>query len=66
MEGRNGMSELIAKALVLIALTCVPIGITVGFLTDDKYRNPFVFILILFFTYIGGTIWVKSRKEKQK
>lgn len=60
------MSELIAKALVLIALTCVPIGITVGFLTDDKYQNPFVLILILFFTYIGATIWVKSRKEKQK
>jgi len=60
------MSELIAKALVLIALTCVPIGITVGFLTDDRYQNPFVLILILFFVYIGATIWVKSRKEKQK
>ena len=60
------MSELIAKALVLIALTCVPIGITVGFLTDDRYKNPLVFILILFFTYIGATIWVRSVKEKQK
>ena len=53
------MSELIARALVLIALTCVPIGITVGFLTDDRYRNPFVFILILFFIYVGSTIWVR-------
>ena len=60
------MSELIAKALVLIALTCVPIGITVGFLTDDRYKNPLVFILILFFTYIGATIWVKAKKEKKK
>ena len=60
------MSELIAKALVLIALTCVPIGITVGFLTDDKYQNPFVLILILFFTGIGATIWVRSIKENQK
>ena len=60
------MIDLMAKALVLIALTCIPIGITVGFLTDDKYRNPFVFILILFFTYIGATIWIKSRKEKKK
>ena len=60
------MGEFIARAIVLIALTCVPIGITVGFLTDDKYQNPFVLILILFFTYIGVTIWVKSRKEKQK
>jgi ribose/xylose/arabinose/galactoside ABC-type transport system permease subunit len=60
------MIELMAKALVLIALTCVPIGITVGFLTDDKYQNPFVLILILFFTYIGVTIWVRARKEKQK
>ena len=59
------MIDLMAKALVLIALTCIPIGITVGFLTDDKYRNPFVFILILFFTYIGVTIWVKARKEKK-
>jgi len=58
------MSELIAKALVLIALTCVPIGITVGFLTDDRYKNPLVFILILFFTYIGVTIWVKSKRKK--
>ena len=58
------MSELIAKALVLIALTCVPIGITVGFLTDSKYQNPLVFILILFFTYIGATIWVKSKRKK--
>ena len=60
------MIDLMAKALVLIALTCIPIGITVGFLTDDKYRNPFVFILILFFTYIGVTIWVKERKEKKE
>ena len=60
------MIDLMAKALVLIALTCIPIGITVGFLTDDKYRNPFVFILILFFTYVGVTIWVKAKKEKQK
>ena len=60
------MIDLMAKALVLIALTCIPIGITVGFLTDDKYRNPFVFILILFFTYIGVTIWVKAKKEKKE
>ena len=60
------MGEFIARAIVLIALTCVPIGITVGFLTDDKYQNPLVLILILFFTYIGVTIWVKSKKEKQK
>ena len=60
------MGEFIARAIVLIALTCVPIGITVGFLTDDKYQNPFVLILILFFTYIGVTIWVRARKEKQK
>ena len=60
------MGEFIARAIVLIALTCVPIGITVGFLTDGKYQNPLVFILILFFTYIGATIWVRIKKEKQK
>ena len=60
------MGEFIARAIVLIALTCVPVGITVGFLTDSKYQNPFVLILILFFTYVGVTIWVRSRKEKQK
>ena len=60
------MGEFIARAIVLIALTCVPIGITVGFLTDSKYQNPFVLILILFFTYVGATIWVRSKKEKQK
>ena len=60
------MGEFIARSIVLIALTCIPIGITVGFLTDDKYRNPFVFILILFFTYIGATIWIKAKKEKKK
>ena len=60
------MGEFIARAIVLIALTCVPIGITVGFLTDDKYQNPFVLILILFFTYIGVTIWVRARKTKQR
>ncbi len=60
------MGEFIARAIVLIALTCVPIGITVGFLTDSKYQNPFVLILILFFTCIGATIWVKAKKEKQK
>ena len=58
------MGEFIARAIVLIALTCGPIGITVGFLTDDKYQNPFVLILILFFSCIGVTIWVRSRKEK--
>jgi ribose/xylose/arabinose/galactoside ABC-type transport system permease subunit len=60
------MGEFIARAIILIALTCVPVGITVGFLTDSKYQNPFVLILILFFTYIGATIWIKSIKEKQK
>jgi ribose/xylose/arabinose/galactoside ABC-type transport system permease subunit len=58
------MGEFIARIIVLIALTCVPIGITVGYLTDSKYQNPFVLILILFFTYIGVTIWIKSKKEK--
>jgi hypothetical protein len=60
------MIDLIGKTLSLMALTCIPIGITVGFLTDDKYKNPFVFILILFFVYIGVTIWVRARKTKQK
>ena len=60
------MGEFIARAIVLIALTCVPVGITVGFLTDDKYQNPFVLILILFFTYIGVTIWVRTKKEKEQ
>jgi F0F1-type ATP synthase assembly protein I len=60
------MGEFIARSIVLIALTCVPIGITVGFLTDDKYQNPFVLILILFFTCIGATIWVRSIKEKKE
>ena len=60
------MIDLMAKALVLIALTCIPIGITVGFLTDSKYQNPFVLILILFFTCIGVTIWVRSIKEKKE
>jgi ribose/xylose/arabinose/galactoside ABC-type transport system permease subunit len=60
------MGEFIARAIVLIALTCVPIGITVGFLTDSKYQNPFVLILILFFTYIGVTIWVRTKKEKEQ
>ena len=60
------MGEFIARAIVLIALTCVPIGITVGFLTDSKYQNPFVLILILFFTFIGATIWINSIKEKKK
>ena len=58
------MGEFIARAIVLIALTCVPIGITVGFLTDSKYQNPLVFILILFFTYVGATIWVRSKRKK--
>ena len=60
------MSELIAKALVLIALTCVPIGITVGFLTDDRYRNPFCIYFNIIFTYVGATIWVKIKKRKTK
>ena len=60
------MGEFIARAIVLIVLTCVPIGITVGFLTDSKYQNPFVLILILFFTYIGVTIWVRTKKEKEQ
>ena len=60
------ISEILGKTLVLIALTCVPIGITVGFLTDDRYKNPFVFILILFFAYIGIKIWKDLRKTKQK
>ena len=60
------MIDLIARVTVFLALTCVPIGITVGFLTDSKYQNPFVLILILFFTYIGVTIWVRTKKEKEQ
>jgi|TARA_R100001594_G_scaffold53578_2_gene87164 F0F1-type ATP synthase assembly protein I len=56
--------EIIARLMVLFALTCLPIGITIGFLTDDKYNNPIVFIVLLIFAYVGAMIWVKSRRKK--
>jgi len=56
--------DVMGRFIVGIALTCIPLGITIGFLTDDKYKNPFVFVTILFFVYVGATIWVKSKKKK--
>ena len=56
----------IGKLITILTFTCIPILLMIGFLTNDEYRNPFVFIILLFFTGIGATIWVKSRKEKQK
>ncbi len=56
--------DVMGRLIVGIALTCIPLGITIGFLTDDKYKNPFVFVTILFFVYVGATIWVKSKKKK--
>ena len=56
--------EIIARLMVLFALTCLTIGITIGFLTDDKYNNPIVFIVLLIFAYVGAMIWVKSRRKK--
>jgi hypothetical protein len=58
--------ESIGKLITILTFTCIPILLMIGFLTNDEYRNPFVFIILLFFTGIGATIWVKSRKEKQK
>ena len=56
--------DTIAKFIVGIALTCIPLGITIGFLTDDKYKNPFVFVTILFFVYEGTTICLNLKKKK--
>jgi len=60
------MIEAIGKLITILTFTCIPILLMIGFITSNEYKNPFVFILILFFTYIGATIWIKLKKEKQK
>ena len=58
------MIDLIARVTVFLALTCVPLTIMVAFVTDKEYRNPFVFLILLFFTYIGVSIWIKAKRKK--
>ena len=58
------MIDLIASVTVFLALTCVPLTIMVAFVTDEEYRNPFAFLILLFFTYIGVSIWVKAKRKK--
>ena len=60
------MIEVIGKLITILTFTCIPILLMIGFITSDEYKNGLVFIALLFFTYIGVTIWVKSKKEKQK
>lgn len=57
------MVEIIAKVFVFLALTCVPMSIMVAYITDKEYRNPFVLLVLLFFTYIGVSIWKKAKRK---
>ena len=56
--------EIIGKLLTILTFTCIPILLLVGFLTTDEYKNVPVFITILFFTYIGITVWLNLKKKK--
>ena len=58
--------EAIGKLITILTFTCIPILLMIGFITSDEYKNVLVFIALLFFTYIGATIWVKAKKEKKK
>ena len=58
------MTDLIARVTVFLALTCVPLTIMVAFVTDKEYRNPFAFLILLFFTYRGVSIWVIAKRKK--
>jgi hypothetical protein len=57
------MTDLIAKIMVILTLTCIPTSIMYAFITDPTYRNPFSMLVLLFFTYIGVHIWIR-RKSK--
>ncbi len=53
-----------AYLLFILGLTAFPIISIVGFITEEKMRNPFVFFTIVFYILIGVRIWQNRTRKR--
>jgi len=53
-----------AYILFMLGLTAFPLISIVGFITEEKMRNPFVFLMIVFYAMIGVRIWQNHTRKR--
>lgn len=56
--------EFIGRILGYLALLSIPLIAIVGILTEKKFQNPFVILIIVFSIYVGARAWKTKRKLK--
>jgi hypothetical protein len=56
--------EFMSYLMFMAGLTAFPLIAIVGFITEEKFRNPFVALLIISYVLIGVRIW-QSRTRKR-
>ena len=56
--------DLLAYMMFLAGLTAFPIIAIVGFITEEKFRNPFVALMIISCILIGVRIWQNRTRKK--
>lgn len=56
--------DLLAYMMFLAGLTAFPIIAIVGFITEEKFRNPFVALMIISYILIGVRIWQNRTRKR--
>ena len=56
--------EFISYLMFIGGLTAFPLIAIVGFITEEKFRNPFVALMIIFYILIGVRIWSNHTRKK--
>ena len=56
--------EYVSAILYISGLTAFPLIAIVGFITEEKFRNPFVALMSISYILIGVRIWSHHTRKK--
>ncbi len=56
--------EFMSYLMFMAGLTAFPLIAIVGFITEEKFRNPFVALLIVSYILIGVRIWQNHTRKR--
>ena len=56
--------DLLAYLTYMAGLTAFPLIAIVGFITEEKFRNPFVALMIISYILIGVRIWQNRTRKR--
>ena len=56
--------EFMSYLMFIGGMTAFPLIAIVGFITEEKFRNPFVALMIIFYVLIGVRIWQNRTRKR--